>query len=87
MRPEQLSALRRQQPFGPIRITVADGRQLDVVHPELMLVGKDDVTVGFPRKNSDKPYLFEHNTTIDLSDILRVDFLEPSRTEVGSQDK
>ena len=85
MGPEKLTALRRQQPFRPFRIKLADGRQLDVVHPELILVGLDDVTIGFPRKNSEKPYLFEHMTTIDLSDILDVDFLEAGKVEASSQ--
>lgn len=87
MRPEEMTALRRQQPFRPFRINLADGRQLDVVHPELILVGRDDVTIGFPRKNSDKPYLFEHMTTVDLSDILGIDFLEAGRTEAATQNK
>lgn len=85
MRPERLTALRRQQPFRPFMIKLADGRQLEVVHPELILVGLDDVTIGFPRKNSDKPYLSEHMTTIDLADILDVDFLEAGKVEVNSK--
>jgi hypothetical protein len=87
MRPEQLTALRRQQPFRPFRIKIADGWQLDVVHPEMILVGLDDVTIGFPRKNSDKPYLAEHMTNIDLSDILGVDFLEAEKVGANSQEK
>jgi hypothetical protein len=87
MRPEQLTALRRQDPFRPFRVKLADGRQFEVVHPELLLVGLDDVTIGFPRKNSDKPYLFEHKTTIDLSDILDVDFVDAGKVDANSQDK
>lgn len=85
MGPEQLTALRRQEPFRPFRICLADGRQLTVAHPELVLVGLDDVTIGFARKNSEKPYLFEHKTTVDLSDIVAFDFVDLKSAEASSQ--
>lgn len=80
---DQLIALRRQQPFRPFRITMTDGRSFEVVHPELMLVDFDDVTIGFPRKGSDKPYFFEHRTMVEMSEIKEIEFLETASSSAS----
>lgn len=36
MRAEELNRLHKAQPFRPFRIHLADGRHLDVVHPEFL---------------------------------------------------
>src|SRR5205085_816816 len=72
---KEFTALRRQEPFRPFRVTLTDGRIYDVVHPQLMMVGVDEITIGFPRKGSDQPF-FETFTTVALADIRKVDLLE-----------
>jgi hypothetical protein len=52
---KELKELKRQQPFQPFRITTIDNEVFDVVHPALILVGKDDVTIGLPDPKSPPP--------------------------------
>lgn len=46
MRPEDILELLRTRPFQPFRISLSDGRQFDVRHPELAMVGRSRVIVG-----------------------------------------
>ncbi len=36
----------RQRPFRPLRIVTSSGETYDVLHPDLIMFGKHDVTVG-----------------------------------------
>lgn len=38
----------KQQPFYPVRLIVSEGRRYDIFHPDLVLVGKRDLTIGRP---------------------------------------
>jgi len=44
---EDIQARLRQQPFRPLRIIGSEGQRFDIYHPELVLVGRHDLTIGF----------------------------------------
>jgi len=46
MRPEEIRALLRRQPFVPIRIHVTDGKTHDISHPENIIIGRSRVDLG-----------------------------------------
>ena len=46
MRPEQLRALLRRQPFTPLRLHLTDGATYDVKHPEMTFLTRSTVEVG-----------------------------------------
>ncbi len=46
MRPDEISAHLRRQPFQPIRVVVSDGSSYDVRHPEMMFVTRREVVIG-----------------------------------------
>jgi hypothetical protein len=48
MPPEQLLALLRAHPFVPFRVTLTDGRQFDVRHPDMAMPGRRFVVIGIP---------------------------------------
>lgn len=50
MRPEELKALLRRQPFVPIRIVLSDGTTYDVRHPEMALLTRSTVEIGFEKQ-------------------------------------
>ena len=52
---DELKKLKWQRPFLPFRITTLDQETYDVVHPGLLLVGKDDVTIGIPHPERPPP--------------------------------
>lgn len=46
MRPEELKALLRRQPFVPIRIHLTDGTTYDIRHPEMAFLTRSTVEIG-----------------------------------------
>ena len=48
MRPDDILQLLRAQPFQPFRISLSDGREFEVRHPEMAMVGRSTVHVGIP---------------------------------------
>lgn len=70
---DELSRLKWQKPFHPFRITTIDNETFDILHPGLILVGRDDVTIGLPDPKKPPPAAselvwlgFEHIASADL---------------------
>jgi hypothetical protein len=38
----------RVRPFRPLRIVTSSGETFDVYHPDLIMIGRRDLTVGIP---------------------------------------
>jgi hypothetical protein len=47
---ESIQARVRQQPFVPFRVVTSSGETHDVVHPELIMVGRRFLEIGVPAK-------------------------------------
>ncbi len=73
MAPEELHAALRERPFHPFRISLTDGRTLDVRHPEMVLPGRRSAVIGLPAAGETEP-LYDRRVTVDL---LHVVSLEP----------
>jgi len=76
MPPEKLLFALRERPFRPFRISLADGRTLDVHHPEMVITGRRSAVVGLSTSGETEP-LYDRTVTIDL---LHVISLEPVPT-------
>jgi len=48
MRPDDVLRLLRARPFQPFRISLSDGSQYDVRHPEMAIVSRSTVMLGVP---------------------------------------
>lgn len=48
MRPEDILQLMRARPFQPFRVSISDGSEFEVRHPELAMVGRATVVIGIP---------------------------------------
>jgi len=68
---EELSNLWRKRPFEPFRIFTMAGEQIDVCHPNLMLVAGDLITVGEPHPTKPPPSAGEL-TLLELGEITHV---------------
>lgn len=53
--PESIRNRVNQRPFIPVRFTRSSGETIDVYHPDLIMVGIRDVTVGI-NQNSHRPF-------------------------------
>jgi hypothetical protein len=67
---ESIKARVRQEPFVPFQIVTSAGEQYDVHHPELILVGAREVTVGSTSKLGAIAY--EHLNRIALMHITAI---------------
>jgi hypothetical protein len=76
MAPEELLTVLRQRPFRPFRISLTDGRALDVRHPEMVLPGRRSAVIGLPAPGETEP-LYDQRITVDLLHIVS---LEPLQT-------
>jgi hypothetical protein len=64
---EQLRKMHRAQPFQPFEIHLADGRLLDIPHPECLAITPPGRTVGVALTDG----------TIEIVDLLLVTSLKP----------
>ncbi len=72
MLPADVLNLARQQPFVPFRLYLADGRTLEVRHPDMILVGVGSVTVGTPDPTNPRLY-----SGVQYVDLMHIVSLEP----------
>jgi hypothetical protein len=78
MTKEELLRHWQRRPFEPFRILTTVGEAIEVVHPGLMLVAGDTVTVGRPRADAPPP-MAEDGVWFDLSDIAHIEPLETTK--------
>lgn len=72
MLPADILNLARQRPFAPFRLYLADGRTLEVRHPDMILVGVGSITVGTPDPANPRLY-----SGVQYVDIMQIVSLEP----------
>ena len=77
MAPEELATALRRQPFVPFRITLTEGSNYDIRHPELCMAGRHSAVIGITAPD-DPDRLFERSVTVDLIHIVRLETIEPA---------
>lgn len=56
MRSEELRSLLRQRPFRPFRVHLSNGKILDVICPEINLIGEGFAIIGITDPKNPDPY-------------------------------
>jgi hypothetical protein len=69
---KDLADLIRRRPFKPFRITLTDGRSYEIRHPEIVMLGKTTVIVGFPAADEEEP-VFDRFKIVDLLHIMEAE--------------
>jgi hypothetical protein len=77
MTTERLQQLHHARPFQPFRIHLADGRRLDVPHPELLAY----------RPNGRTAVVVKHDESFEIIDLLLVTTLEVINGRTGRSRK
>ena len=80
-RPEEIQARLRQQPFRPLRLVVSEGLRYDIHHPDLVMVGQRDLTIGSPSANN--PSIYNGLTRVAIVHVVGMEDL-PVPTPPGS---
>jgi hypothetical protein len=65
-----------QQPFTPLRIFTSSGQNYDITHPDLVLVGRRDLTIG--TASNSNPKLYETVSRISILHITDIQDLPVS---------
>lgn len=79
-RTEDFQARLRARPFRPFRILAAEGPPVEVLHPDLVLVGRDDLIVGSP--DAGDPSVYAEATRVAFGAITAIEEL-PDPAQAG----
>ena len=72
-RPEDIQARLRETPFRPLRLIASEGLRYDIQHPDLVLVGRRDLTIGFP--GPDNPMIYDRVVRVALVHLVGLEDL------------
>jgi len=78
MPPRDIQNKLRARPFRPFRIYLSDGAAYDVMHPELLLLGRRSLVLGISRQPDEGMY--ERTIDIDLLHVVRMEAIEATTT-------
>ncbi len=74
-----LHARIHQQPFTPLRIFTSSGQNYDITHPDLVLVGRRELTIGTASNSNPKYY-----ETVSRISILHITDIQDLPIPSGS---
>ena len=77
MRPDEIRAHVRKQPFEPFRVFVSDGSYYDVLHHDFMLVSRTEVVIGVAESAEGFPC---RNAYLDPLHITRIEPINGERS-------
>ena len=65
----------RQSPFLPVRIIISSGQTFDILHPDpdLVLVGRRDITIGMA--STENPTQYEQTTRVPIMHVTALEDL------------
>ena len=72
MRAEQILELLKRQPFRPFTLYMSDGSQFEVRHPELILLTRSEVLLGFGATEEDE--IPAYAKILSLIHVVRAEF-------------
>lgn len=79
-RAEDIQEKLRKKPFQPFRIIASEGLHYDIRHPDLVLVGRRDLTIGFP--DSESPTVYDRVTRVAMVHVVALEDI-PVSTQQG----
>jgi hypothetical protein len=75
-RAEEILNRLKKSPFTPLRIKITSGEEFEIRHPDLVLVGERDLTVGTASKRN--PAMYHSQTRIAIMHITMLEDLPAS---------
>jgi hypothetical protein len=80
---QDVQARLRERPFRPFRIVVSESQRFDIRHPDLVLVGLNDVMIGFPSPQA--PTVYDRVTRVALAYVVSLEDLPVSSVPGNGQ--
>jgi hypothetical protein len=78
----EIKARVRKQPFVPLRIVTSAGETFDVYHPDLIMVGRREVTIG--QESTADPAVYDGVDRVSIMHITAIKDL-PGRKRGNSR--
>lgn len=80
MNPEQIASKLTARPFVPFKITLSEGTQHEIMHPELCVIENRALHIGI--KNEDHAgIIVDKLIPVSLIHVVKIEPLEPSGTQ------
>jgi hypothetical protein len=73
---EEILKRMRVRPFRPVRIVASEGMHFDIKHPDMVFVGRHDLTIGTPDPAS--PSIYEGVVRVALVHVVALEDLPSS---------
>jgi hypothetical protein len=82
-RAEDIQTRLREKPFRPLRIIAREGPRYDIHHPDFILVGQRDLSIGFP--SAANPALYDQLVRVALVQVVALeDLAAPAASPDGA---
>jgi hypothetical protein len=72
----------QQRPFVPLRVVMSSGQFYDIVHPELVLVGKRHLFVG--TASEDNPTEFDRSSLLSILHLAAIENLPVEKSPAST---
>jgi hypothetical protein len=70
---DDIQARVQRRPFVPLRLVTSSGETFDVFHPDLVMVGRRDVTIGMA--SVENPRQYERQTRVAIMHVTALEDL------------
>lgn len=70
---EELQEAARRQPFEPFRVILTTGTAYDILHPDLIMVGRRSAIIGMT--DDPKEQVYQRTTKVDLLHVVGIEEL------------
>jgi len=80
-RAEEIQARLREKPFRPLRLIASEGLKYDISHPDLVLVGQRDLTIGYA--TPDRPTVYDRLVRVALVHVVGIEDIPVSSTSTN----
>ncbi len=69
MLPDDIRDFSKRQPF---RVTLTDGQSHEVVHPDLVMISRNTITIGVTRQG-ERGGTYDRVVTISMSHVMQIE--------------
>ena len=83
-RAEDIRDRLREQPFRPLRLVASEGLRYDIFHPDLVLVGHRDLTIGYA--SPETPDIYDRVVRVAIVHLVGMEDLPVSTSANGPPD-
>jgi hypothetical protein len=80
-RAEDIQDRLKEKPFRPVRIVASEGLHYDIYHPDLVLVGRRDLTIGYP--GPENPSIYDQVVRVALVYVVALEDLSASTADTS----